>query len=658
MARLDQAIGQAHAQRFFARYAAAGQNQVECMAVADEAGQADGAEVDQRNAEAAAEDAEYRIARRHAQIAPQGEFQAAGNGIALHGGHHRFRKKHPRWTHGPVAALCELVALAASDGFQVGACAKGTARAGHDCDAESVVGVETTEGRGQSLSGGAIDGVAGLGPVDGDDQDLVIHLSLNGIQYYFPFTADAGRKTYSILSTARLAMLLTSPAYFAFLVVVFFAFWLARRNRMGALAVILFANYFFCARWDLIYLALIPAASACDFFIGRALGRLRRPAARRALVSMSLLVNVGLIVSVKYSPNLPWVLPLGLSFYAFQSLTYTLDIYRRDAEPAPSLLAYLASASFFPTTVAGPITRLSDLIPQWAKWRALSAEDGGRALFLIALGLVKKLLIADYLAENLINRVFDLPKLYSGGEVLAGVYAYAFQLYYDFSGYTDIALGSALLVGIKLPANFNRPYAAQNIADFWRRWHISFSNWLRDYLYFSLPGLRSRWKVFAYLNLVVTMAIGGLWHGASWTFLIWGIWHGAGLAAHRWWQAFRGNARRDTSWAWQVGRALLTFHFVLISWVFFRASSVATAREIFSQVFSGTFSFANVTPGFAIVLAIAAGAHFVPKQWYEGGLRYFVAAPYYAQAVALAAVLLAIQYVAASGSAPFIYSRF
>lgn len=453
-------------------------------------------------------------------------------------------------------------------------------------------------------------------------------------------------------------MVLSSAAYFTFLVAIFFAYWLARRYRFGPLAVILFANYFFYARWDLIYLALIPLASSYDFFIGQGLHRSQRPLLRRALIALSILLNIGLIVSVKYSPRLPWILPLGLSFYAFQSLTYTLDIYRRDAQPSSSYLAYLASASFFPTILAGPITRLTTLIPQWSKRDLVSAQDGGRALFLIGLGLVKKLLIADYLADNLINRVFDLPKLYSGAEVLAGVYAYAFQLYYDFSGYTDIALGSALLLGIKLPANFNRPYVAQNISDFWRRWHISFSNWLRDYLYFSLPGLRSRWKIFAYLNLVVTMAIGGLWHGASWPFLIWGVWHGCGLAMHRAWQALRGNPTPAIQPAARFLRALVTFHFVLIGWIFFRASSVGTARAILAQIFSGTASFANLTPAFLLVLAIAACAHFIPKRWYDRSLEIFCASPYYAQAAAMAILVLAIQYVAATGSAPFIYSRF
>jgi alginate O-acetyltransferase complex protein AlgI len=468
-------------------------------------------------------------------------------------------------------------------------------------------------------------------------------------------------------------MLLSTPAYFTFLIAVFFAYWLVARFRFAGLAVIVFANYFFYARWDLIYLALVPAASTCDFLIGHALARTERPSLRRALVTLSIVLNIGLIASVKYMPFLletyahststparvwPWALPLGLSFYAFQSLTYTIDIYRRDAKPASSYLAYLASASFFPTTLAGPITRISTLLPQWSKHELLSARDGGKAFFLIGLGLLKKFLIADYLAENLVNRVFDLPKLYSGTEVLMGVYGYALQLYYDFSGYTDIAIGSALLVGIKLPINFNHPYAAQNIADFWRRWHISFSNWLRDYLYFSLPGLRSRWKIFTYVNLIVTMAIGGLWHGASWTFLIWGLWHGTGLAAQRWWQVMRGNPTPSTHPAVRFLKGLVTFHFVLLGWIFFRASNLVTARDIFAQIGSGTVSFGNVAPGFLLVATIAACAHYLPKGWYDRSLTFYSESPFYAQAAAMALLVVAIQYIGATGAVPFIYNRF
>jgi len=453
-------------------------------------------------------------------------------------------------------------------------------------------------------------------------------------------------------------MLLSSPAYFTFLVAIFFAYWLAARYRFGSLAVIVFANFFFYARWDLIYLALIPIASTCDYLIGQTIDRVQQPGLRRFLVTLSIVLNIGLIASVKYLPTLSWTLPLALSFYAFQSLTYTIDIYRRDAKPATSYLVYLASASFFPTTLAGPITRIATLLPQWSKRELLSPQDGGRALFLIGLGLFKKLVIADFLADNLVNRVFDLPKLYSGTEVLTGVYGYALQLYYDFSGYTDIAIGSALLLGIALPPNFNRPYAALNISDFWRRWHMSFSFWLRDYLYFSLPGLRSRWKIFTYANLVITMVLGGLWHGAGWTFAVWGAWHGVGLAAHRWWQSLRGNPRPSVHWALRFFRGLLTFHFVLIGWVFFRASGMAAARDVLAQCISGTVSFANVTPAFWLVAAIAAVAHYLPKDWYDRSLQLYCRSPFYVQAAAMGAFVIAIQRMAGTSSAPFIYSRF
>jgi alginate O-acetyltransferase complex protein AlgI len=317
-------------------------------------------------------------------------------------------------------------------------------------------------------------------------------------------------------------LLLSSSTYFIFLAAIFFLYWPLSRVRSLALGVLLFANYFFYAKWDLFYLALIPAVGSCDYVFGLGLQYSKNVLVRRILVGASLLMNLGMLAFFKYmpfflenwtkatghpTPEWHWVLPVTLSFYVFQALTYTIDLYRRDAKGTKSYLAYLAAVSFFPTTLAGPITRVSTLIDQFEKPRKLDQADGGRALFLIGMGLSKKLLIADYLAANLINRVFDFPALYSGLEVLIAVYAYALQIYFDFSGYTDIAIGSALLLGIKLPPNFNMPYAAVNIADFWRRWHITLSNWLRDYLYFSLPGLRSQWKIFTYWNLFLTMVI-------------------------------------------------------------------------------------------------------------------------------------------------------
>ena len=464
-------------------------------------------------------------------------------------------------------------------------------------------------------------------------------------------------------------MLLTSSAYFFFLVLVFLLYWPASRLRAAGLGVILLANYFFYAKWDLFYLALIPVASTCDFLIGFYLGRTTVPFHRRLLVSLSVFFNLGLLATFKYmpfflenwakltggtAPKWDWTFPLGLSFYVFQSLTYTIDIYRKDAKPTSSLLAHLTAVTFFPTTLAGPITRVSTIISQLEKTtRVLDPADGGRALFLIGMGLMKKLLIADYLAENIVNRIFDFPNLYTSTEVLTGVYAFALQLYYDFSGYSDIAIGSALLLGIKLPINFNAPYAAANIADFWRRWHISLSNWLRDYLFYSLPGQRS--KTWPYFNLTATMAIGGFWHGASWNFLIWGLLHGFALAFMRFLDVRRGKSPKRMH---PMLATFLTVQFVCFAWIFFRAPTFDAAMLVINRIAALAIGFDNVSASLWIVMALALGGHYIKIQWFDWVRESFVRTPFYAQATVLFLLALAIQYVAATGAAPFIYTKF
>jgi D-alanyl-lipoteichoic acid acyltransferase DltB (MBOAT superfamily) len=466
-------------------------------------------------------------------------------------------------------------------------------------------------------------------------------------------------------------LLLSSSTYFIFLAAIFFLFWPLSRVRALALAVLLFANYFFYAKWDLFYLILIPAAGSLDYLFGLGLQTATNTAVRRLLVGASIVMNLGMLAFFKYmpfildnwsratkkpAPEWHWVLPVTLSFYVFQALTYTIDIYRKDAKGTRSYLAYLAAVSFFPTTLAGPITRVSTLIDQFEKPRKLDSADGGRALFLIGMGLAKKLMIADFLAANLINRVFDFPALYSGFEVLIAVYAYALQIYYDFSGYTDIAIGSALLLGIKLPPNFNMPYAAVNISDFWRRWHITLSNWLRDYLYFSLPGLRSKWKIFTYWNLFITMVIGGLWHGASWTFVIWGAIHGLGLAVHRLWQVSRGN--KKAAGAWKVFNIFVTVQFVCFAWIFFRAVNWENAYAILSRIGSLSFSMVNISRPLGFIMLLAIVAHYCPKKWYEFSMGLYSRAPFYVQALALALLVIGLQYVAQTGATPFIYNKF
>lgn len=465
-------------------------------------------------------------------------------------------------------------------------------------------------------------------------------------------------------------MVLTSSAYFIFLAGIFLLYWPVAKKRSLALAVLLLANLFFYAKWDLFYLWMIPAAATVDYGLGWALGKAKYGALRLGLLLTSVAMNVGILVGFKYMPFLlenytaftghavakwAWTFPLGISFYTFQSLTYTIDIYRRDAKPTGSLLAYLSGVSFFPTTLAGPITRVATLLPQLEKPKSLTDVDGGKALFRIAHGLVKKFLIADYLADNLVNRVFDFPALYTGSEVLLAVYGYALQLYFDFSGYTDIAIGSALLLGLKLPENFNQPYAAKNLSDFWRRWHISLSNWLRDYLYFSFPYMRTKWM--PYIAIIATMLLGGLWHGPSWNFVIWGALHGVGQAIVRGWQAIRGPVGLKAPWASAMA-TFCTVQFVCFAWIFFRAGTLENALKVLDRIASGTVGFSNISAPIQMILAIAIAGHYLPARWWQWTQEKFAAAPFYAQAAALMLLLIGIQYVATTGAAPFIYTKF
>jgi alginate O-acetyltransferase complex protein AlgI len=452
-----------------------------------------------------------------------------------------------------------------------------------------------------------------------------------------------------------------TPIYFVFLVCVFFAYWASPTARLPRLSVIVAANLVFCAHYGLFYVVLIPACAAIDYYIGLGLMRSRAPGVRRLLVGLSVVLNLCLLVGSRHMAWLlghdwDWVFPLGLSFYTFQALTYTIDLYRRDAAGTESLLAHLSAVSFFPTLQAGPITRVDELVKQLAKRRSLTQADGGHAFFLIATGVLKKAFVADFLAENLVNRVFDTPNLYSGAQTLLAVYAYSLQLYFDFSGYTDIARGAGILLGVELPRNFDRPYLSTNIADFWRRWHISFSNWLRDYLYYAIPGKRT--KIMPYLGLVITMVLGGLWHGLTWNFAIWGLLHGCALALTRWWQARRGRNRPQPSPVVRWLTIFGTYQFVCFTWIFFRAGSLATAREILQRIGSLTFGLESVSPLLWATLVISAAMLLTPKHWYTRASEAFAVSPFYVHAATLLAVCAAVQLLGGPGNVAFVYSRF
>jgi D-alanyl-lipoteichoic acid acyltransferase DltB (MBOAT superfamily) len=309
--------------------------------------------------------------------------------------------------------------------------------------------------------------------------------------------------------------------------------------------------------------------------------------------------------------------------------------------------------------VAGPIVRPRDLLPQLAGPARWSASEASEGLFLIATGLLKKVVIGDYLALNLVDRVFDAPTMYSSLETYTAIVGYALQIYCDFSGYTDIAIGSALLLGIRFPLNFDAPYKAHSIQDFWRRWHISLSTWLRDYLYIPLGGNR-KGKVRTYVNLMLTMLLGGLWHGANWTFVVWGGIHGAALAVNKLVDDLRGKKRAEKprSLLAHVAGVFLTFHIVLVGWVFFRADSFEKAQLVFSRLTELTLSHPNLPGTVVAVLALGLVTHFLPEGLYRTVRESFVRLPAPVQGIALFVAAVAIRQMASSDAVPFVYFQF
>ncbi|HLF85091.1 MAG TPA: MBOAT family O-acyltransferase [Blastocatellia bacterium] len=475
-------------------------------------------------------------------------------------------------------------------------------------------------------------------------------------------------------------MLFTSGTYYVFLIAVFFLYWAAAWRIRLRLAVLLVASCFFYAFAGGRALLLLVAISGIDFTTTHLMSGWDDRTRRRLLLSVSLTIDIGALCVFEYAgfliesasgglsvlglsipeSHLNIVAPIGISFFIFQSLAYVIDVYRKDTQPARSYADYLAFVSFFPTIVAGPILRAKQLLPQLRARLMLDSVTGGQALFLIAIGLIKKIAIADYLSANLVERVFDFPERFSSLEVLAGVYGYGLQIYADFSGYSDIAIGSAMLLGFTLPVNFQAPYRAVDLPDFWRRWHISLSTWLRDYVFFSIAGRRAGNSMALYGGLVVTMLVGGLWHGPAWTFVLWGLLHGVGLVTVRAWASFRkglGLAKRNTRWS-RFASVLITLHFVCFAWIFFRAETVDRAIAVLSQLLTFTTDTSNLAPPLIIIILLGFIAHWIPDGWFEVARRGFVRLPAPVQACVLFALALGLYFVAGNDVAPFIYSRF
>lgn len=474
-------------------------------------------------------------------------------------------------------------------------------------------------------------------------------------------------------------MLFNSSSFAVFFLAVFLVSWLLV-YRLGWRNFFLgLASLFFYMCWNPTYVLLILLSSAIDFTAGLAIHNRQDAAVRKRWLVYSLAGNLGILFFFKYFgfatssletlghlvglelhlPALHLLLPVGISFYTFQSMSYTLDIYQRKLEPTRSLVGFLMYVAFFPQLVAGPIVRARDFLPQLDQSPSLSSSEMGEAVFRIMVGLVKKVIISDFLAVNLVDRVYESPDMYSSLEILlGGVYGYSLQIYCDFSGYSDIAIGTARLLGFRLPENFDLPYRARSIGEYWRRWHMSLSTWLRDYLYVPMGGNRGRRPWHVYRNLFLTMLIGGLWHGAAWTFVVWGALHGGVMAAERFVRdRFRSHDdKRPLLPAW-LG-FLLTFHFIGFVFILFRSGSFAKAGTVFRGLLELSWTTANLQIWLIVALVAGYLGHVLPKSVFERMSALFVGLPVWIQAALLIGLVWLLSVVAGSDVVPFIYFQF
>ncbi len=457
----------------------------------------------------------------------------------------------------------------------------------------------------------------------------------------------------------------------AFFVVVFVFSWLFMPHPRLWRPFILAVSYFFYGWVDPRWVLLLIGSTLVSTVAAQVIARTPSDTVRKRTLAAAVVFDLALLGVFKYLaffvssmddaldgvglgaplPLLQVVLPIGISFFTFQAISYVVDVYRRET-PAASLGDVAILQGFFPHLVAGPIVRANELLPQLRTPRDPRAVLAGPALLLIAGGLVKKTVVADELARRIVDPVFTDPAAHSGAETLLAVYGFAGQIYCDFSGYTDMAIGLALLLGFRLPQNFDRPYMATSLRQFWHRWHMTLSRWLRDYLYIPLGGNRGGPRR-TYRNLMATMLLGGLWHGASWTFLVWGGIHGSALAIERWLRERFGGVRMPALVGWFV-----TFQVVCLAWVFFRAPDLATAFEVLGRLgASGPSPLVTLPVVFLAVAAVAVQA--LPPDWWRDAEAWLVARPAVAQGVALGLVVVAADAaVGQQGVAPFIYYRF
>ncbi len=449
---------------------------------------------------------------------------------------------------------------------------------------------------------------------------------------------------------------------------------LVRKNKWQMIIfVVLFSLYFYYKSSGYFFLMLI-GTSFIDWIISKVIFKSERHGVRLGLMWLSIFISLTILGYFKYANFFLWnwnqmvqgnfqpldiILPVGISFYTFQSISYIVDIYKKKINPTKTWFEYLFFLSFFPALVAGPIVRADYFLPQIKHKKTVSSAQIWGGVWLIIVGIIKKALIADYISQYN-DLIFNDPTLYTGVQTLMGVLGYTMQIYCDFSGYSDMAIGLALIMGFKLGINFDSPYQSRNLTEFWRRWHISLSSWLRDYVYIPLGGNR-KGTVRTYINNFLTMLIGGLWHGAAWKFIFWGAMHGVGLAVHK--ASHPILKRIPDNFITVFISWLLTFVYVSLLWVFFRAASFEDSVLIIQNIFID-FDW-NQFPQFfearmvwCIMMIALTVFHFVPQRWADICQQAFIRSPWLLKLfIFLGVVQLVIEFMSEE-VAPFIYFQF
>ena len=467
-------------------------------------------------------------------------------------------------------------------------------------------------------------------------------------------------------------MLFPTLAFGIFFLFVYFTAWSLDRENGRRKIFLLLASWFFYAQWDWRFVGLLIASAILNWGVAALIASSDDAGRRKWLVALGVAINLTILGFFKYygffveqavellnqfgwkrdAPLLQIVLPIGISFFTFQGISYVVDVHRGKTQPARSLVDVMLLMSFFPHLVAGPIVRASDLLPQFDRVPRLTREMAAHGLLLIAWGLFKKTVIASELAVRLVDPVFFDPSAYGALDIAAATYGYAVQIYCDFSAYSDMAIGLAALLGYSFPRNFDQPYRAGSMQQFWRRWHISLSSWLRDYLYVPLGGGR-KGLVSSCINIMITMLLGGLWHGAAWTFIAWGALHGAVQAVERVWRHFREGKAGLPHW---LG-VIVTFHIVCLGWILFRAESFDLAM----QMLEGLTRLAPIMVLTPFLLALIVGGvamHWLPPRAVEGLAVRVKEAPAITMGVLVGIMILLVEAVRTEGVAPFIYFQF